>query len=804
MAKSAPKLQIRNFLPVTTSGMDKRDPAMSMTVAVNRLGATVTDVGKILTSSHQARLDAAYQVQGRRSLAQDRAREKKIEKKTAENIDKESEARGYKKGGSGIFGLLSPLIQPLIQFAGTIATFFALDFLSKPENKEMIKTGFSWIGKWLGTVWKVGSWGFSMIYDGLFDPDGNDGPVMRALKVIGGLAGIFVAGRILRPWKIAGDISKLSKLFKGNRKAGQLQKQRIQQRQMQNTGTRPGLKGKPGMKPGGGGKLLGKMGKFFKSPVGAGALSGVFAFGSRLAAGDKLNVAAGGGIGAAVGTTAVTALLVPVLGPFAPLVGGVLGGFIGDKIGAFLGESMEPILKPMGDFFKNIALPIWKAYLMPLVEPLKDLFEPLKALFGIIIDAVAPIATKAFSAIMDFIAGPLAQGALDGIVWIIEKAAWFIKNGVKLAQGTANNFARAFGSDAQKAIAQAENEDYDVRNLTKQLEKIKKRQAKGKGGSRSIWFGVDGVIRTSNGAPGMHIGNGHGNPLGSTNDEKAKHWEEVLIPHAKKKAREAAIALQEIEMAQPQTDMVSDPSIANKGKGPDDGPVPPGGRLDFQGHGDGATGVLRLFDGKNKKVGQWQAISGTYGTAGTSQKQRRNVSGAYYPLPDGTYPLVGFAEHGNVKGIGIWSTFINNMSGTIGKRSAIQLHNDINDNGTAGCVGVTLGGVAGNKKDKDFVKKYKKVMPKTIRVAIAKGAKKLSSGPPSTPDNRSITSTDLNSTKTSELTSSSQRQDTELTSGDSSQVVVMQPIIKTVKETVGVDNTQVIHTDLGSFTSGGF
>ena len=64
MAKAAPKLQIRNFLPVTTSGMDKKDPAMSMTLAVNRLGATVTDVGKILTSSHQARLDAAYQVQG--------------------------------------------------------------------------------------------------------------------------------------------------------------------------------------------------------------------------------------------------------------------------------------------------------------------------------------------------------------------------------------------------------------------------------------------------------------------------------------------------------------------------------------------------------------------------------------------------------------------------------------------------------------------------------------------------------------------------------------------------------------------
>ena len=797
MAKAAPKLQIRNFLPVTTSGMDKRDPAMSMTLAVNRLGATVTDVGKILTSSHQARLDAAYQVQGRRSLAQDRAREKQIEKKTAENIDKESEARGYKKGGSGIFGLLSPLIEPLIQFAGTLATFFALDFLSKKENRQAIETGFSWIGKWLGTVWKIGSKGFSMLYDGLFDPDGNDGPLMRALKVVGGLASIFVAGRILRPWKIAGDIGKLSKLFSGNRKAGVKQQRAIQQRQMRNSGTRPGLKGKP-MKPGGGGKLLGKMGKFFKSPVGAGALSGVFAFGSRLAAGDKLNVAAGGGIGAAIGTTAVTALLVPVLGPFAPLVGGVLGGFFGDKIGAFLGEAIEPILGPIGDFFKNVAMPVWKAYLTPLIEPLKELFPPLKAFFGLLIDTIAPIAGKVFQGLMDWLIGPMAKAALDGIIWIIEKASWFINNGVKIAQGTVNTFTRVFGSDSQKKLAQVENEDYDVQNLTKQLAKIKKRQDKGKGGSRSIWFGVDGVIRTSNGAPGMHMGNGHGNPLGSTNDEKAKHWEEVLIPHAKKKAREAHEAAAQIEMAQPQTDMVSDPSsIANKGTGPDDSPVTSGGRIDFQGHGDGATGVLRLFDANNKKVGQWEAISGTYGTAGASQKQRRNVSGTNNPLPDGTYPLVGFAEHSNVKGIGIWSTFINNMAGSIGKRSAIQLHNDINDNGTAGCVGVTLGGTAGNKRDKDFVEKYKQVMPDTIRVAIGKGAKKLSTGAVSSPDNTEIRPTDLNSTKTSELTASSQRQDTELSSGESSQVVVMQPVIKTVKETVGVDNTQIIHTDPG-------
>ena len=78
MAKSAPKLKIRNFLPVSTAGIDKMDPAHSLTTAVNRLGETVTDLGKIIVNTHQARLDAAFAVQGRKSLAQDRAREAKI------------------------------------------------------------------------------------------------------------------------------------------------------------------------------------------------------------------------------------------------------------------------------------------------------------------------------------------------------------------------------------------------------------------------------------------------------------------------------------------------------------------------------------------------------------------------------------------------------------------------------------------------------------------------------------------------------------------------------------------------------
>ena len=107
------------------------------------------------------------------------------------------------------------------------------------------------------------------------------------------------------------------------------------------------------------------------------------------------------------------------------------------------------------------------------------------------------------------------------------------------------------------------------------------------------------------------------------------------------------------------------------------GPIKPGGTLEFIGHGDGATGSLVMKDAAGKKIGSWEAISGVYSTANASQSDRRNVYGVLNPLPDGTYPLLGFAKHGYVRGVGNWSTLINNESGSIGRRSELLVHNDI-------------------------------------------------------------------------------------------------------------------------------
>ena len=127
-----------------------------------------------------------------------------------------------------------------------------------------------------------------------------------------------------------------------------------------------------------------------------------------------------------------------------------------------------------------------------------------------------------------------------------------------------------------------------------------------------------------------------------------------------------------------------------------------------------------------------------------SRGLRKNVSGTLNPLPDGTYPLMGFAKHGYIGGVGTWSTYINNMTGSIGSRSQLLVHNDIGSNGTAGCVGVELGGRSGTDAENKFLKLYEAAKPTSIRVAIGKGAPKLK--PPSrSKDNTPVTTARISS-----------------------------------------------------------
>ena len=146
--------------------------------------------------------------------------------------------------------------------------------------------------------------------------------------------------------------------------------------------------------------------------------------------------------------------------------------------------------------------------------------------------------------------------------------------------------------------------------------------------------------------------------------------------------------------------------------------IKPGGYINFIGDGSGFTGELKFFGQDGKHVGSYGGISGVARSAGSTQEQRANQPGAYNPLPDGTYALESPMGPGSAK-VGSFAAWINNPSGTIGRRGEIFLHNDIGSDGTQGCVGVELGGARGpNANTKKFIELYDKVMPRTISVNL--------------------------------------------------------------------------------------
>ena len=167
-----------------------------------------------------------------------------------------------------------------------------------------------------------------------------------------------------------------------------------------------------------------------------------------------------------------------------------------------------------------------------------------------------------------------------------------------------------------------------------------------------------------------------------------------------------------------------------------------GGMIEVQGTGNTVEGTLKMKDASGKQVGKtYSAISGTYAGMNVPQDKRAYTRNA--PMPDGTYKLLGFQEHGpypGLPGIGHWSTYVNNSSGSMGSRSGLMLHNDIGDNGTLGCIGVGLGGRAGTKAEQEFLQTYKQVNPQSIKVALGGSSGDASevspvTARPSTPDN---------------------------------------------------------------------
>ena len=143
-----------------------------------------------------------------------------------------------------------------------------------------------------------------------------------------------------------------------------------------------------------------------------------------------------------------------------------------------------------------------------------------------------------------------------------------------------------------------------------------------------------------------------------------------------------------------------------------------GGAIDVKGKGN--TGKMTMKDSAGKAVGRYNVVSGQPGFDNIPQEMRNDVSGKGYPMPDGTYKVHSFDEHGPLsgalRGLGDWSAYVGSGDGNMGNRSGMMIHSDIDPYGTLGCLGVDLGGKPGTRAEKGFLKAWNMANPETITV----------------------------------------------------------------------------------------
>ena len=352
-------------------------------------------------------------------------------------------------------------------------------------------------------------------------------------------------------------------------------------------------------------------------------------------------------------------------------------------------------------------------------------------------DSVASGAGSMFEKVLEFGALLLAGIIVNALPAIIEKVQEIIDNIVNFLTPIQSGFNLIKGFftgeiDDSKYDADKKRFSDGMDNINEQIDKISEKMGPFEGLIKMFKPVVD-LLSTGSGGKKIVLAKQDGKE-GVLNKETGEFTERQFTSAERKQYESQGKKPTSSPDNKPVGSDVSTPV----------GPITPGGSLDFVGSGDGASGTLILKDQKGKKLGSWQAISGVFRTADSSQEDRKNVSGVLNPLPDGTYPLMGFGKHGYIGGVGTWSTYINNMTGSIGRRSQILVHNDIGSNGTAGCVGVELGGRSGTDAENKFLKLYEAAKPTSIRVAIGKGANK-STAPPRSTDNTPVTTARINS-----------------------------------------------------------
>jgi len=233
---------------VSSDGLGKA--FKKMTIAHNRMGGAVTNIGVQLTefkelvsmyqestigfleqekdisekeSEHRKEIIKAKSslLNRKKGLQQDKLAEEKQESLNEKGEEKLGEEEGKKEKKSR-FGWLKGLLKPMTLLIGGLVKLVAIpvlmgvmDWLGDPENTEKIKKV---LGFFAG-VWKLASmftrWGVGTVLDGITDVFGHDpdkgmignglDKMFGVLKILAGFAAIHIGSRILMPWKLLGD-----------------------------------------------------------------------------------------------------------------------------------------------------------------------------------------------------------------------------------------------------------------------------------------------------------------------------------------------------------------------------------------------------------------------------------------------------------------------------------------------------------------------------------------------------------------------------------------------------------------------
>jgi len=175
-------------------------------------------------------IEAQEDILGRKKgRAKDKASEKLQEKQKAP-AQKKKEGEKLAKKEKGKFGFLKNLLSPLNSLGAMLMKVLApllamklLDWVSKEENREALKKVFGFVS----AIWTfsraLAGLGIDLVMKGITNIFGESEKtgvarifeqMFGVLQLVGGLAALWAASRVLMPWKLIGDVKFMRGLGK--------------------------------------------------------------------------------------------------------------------------------------------------------------------------------------------------------------------------------------------------------------------------------------------------------------------------------------------------------------------------------------------------------------------------------------------------------------------------------------------------------------------------------------------------------------------------------------------------------------